>query len=114
MSYMEPRASAPFGSITLYRAGSVLSDAIALLTGARRARPLVRLSPAEMEDLGLSLADLPEIGRTGIVAQIAAGYRAWNARRRTIAELSRLSDAQLDDIGLTRWHVEELRAGRPL
>jgi uncharacterized protein YjiS (DUF1127 family) len=112
MSYMEPRAAAPFGAITLYRAGSALSDAIELLTGGRRATPLARLSPAEMEDLGLSIADLPS-GRSDIVGRIAAVYRAWNARRRTIAELSRLSDAQLDDIGLTRWHVEELRAGRP-
>lgn len=112
MSRMEIRTAAPFGAITLYRAGTALNDAIELLTGGRRTRPLARLSPAEMEDLGLSIADLPS-GRGDLVGHIVASLRAWSARRQTIAELGRLSDAQLDDIGLSRWHVEELRAGRP-
>jgi uncharacterized protein YjiS (DUF1127 family) len=111
MSYMEPRHTAPFGAITLYRAGSALVDAFAIF-GRRRATPLDRFSPAELEDLGLSIADLPRELRPGLLDQFVGRVRAWNARRRTLAELSRLNDAQLDDIGLTRWHVQELGAGR--
>lgn len=112
MSYMEPRRTAPFGAITIYRAGSALTDAFDTVFGARRGTPLGRFSPAELEDLGLSVADLPDERRTGMLDGIVGIFRAWNARRRTIAELSRLNDAQLDDIGLTRWDVAELSAGR--
>ncbi len=50
--------------------------------------------------------------QSGLFDHVARTVRAWNARRRTINELDRLNEAQLDDIGLTRWHVEELRTGR--
>jgi uncharacterized protein YjiS (DUF1127 family) len=113
MSYIDTRNTAPFGAITLYRAGSLLTDAAAavsvLFQPARS--PLRALSPAELEDIGLSVADLAP-ARKGAFAQLADTFRAWNARRRTVTALGRLSDAQLDDIGLTRWDVEELRAGR--
>lgn len=114
MSYMETRRIAPFGAITLYRAGSALTDALDTVSGAfgRRRTAITELSPAELEDIGLSIADLPVENRTISFGGIAAFFRTWNARRHTIAELSRLSEAQLDDIGLTRWNVEELRAGR--
>jgi uncharacterized protein YjiS (DUF1127 family) len=112
MSYMEPRRTAPFGAITIYRAGSALNDAFDLIFGGRRRTSLGRFSPAELEDLGLSVADLPAEPRTGLLDKVAGVFRGWNARRRTLAELGRLNDAQLDDIGLTRWDVEELSAGR--
>jgi uncharacterized protein YjiS (DUF1127 family) len=112
MSYIDSRHTAPFGAITLYLIGSALTDAAAAASGlfGRRATHLVALSPAELEDIGLSVADLPE--RESFFSHVADTVRAWNSRRRTISALSRLSDAQLDDIGLTRWDVEELRAGR--
>lgn len=113
MSYIETRKTAPFGAITLYRAGSLLTDAAAAVSVMfQPARSRLRaLSPAELEDIGLSVTDLaPQ--RKGMLAHLADAYRSWRARRRTLQALGRLSDAQLDDIGLTRWHVEELRAGR--
>jgi uncharacterized protein YjiS (DUF1127 family) len=36
------------------------------------------------------------------------GLRAWNARRSTRAALSRLSDRELDDIGLVRGDIDNL------
>jgi uncharacterized protein YjiS (DUF1127 family) len=114
MSYIDAsRNTAPFGAITLYRAGSLLADAsaaVAVLVQPARGR-LRALSPAELEDIGLSIADLSP-ARRGVFAQLVDIFRAWNARRRTVDALGRLSEAQLDDIGLTRWDVEELRAGR--
>lgn len=117
MSIIDTRNTAPFGAITLYRAGSLLTDAAAAVSVLfdRRRTELTRLSPAELEDIGLSIADLPASHKGlfgGLFGRVAGSVRAWNARRRTINELGRLNDAQLDDIGLTRWHVEELRAGR--
>ena len=115
MSYIDRRQTAPFGAITLYRIGSAVTDAAAAVSGlfGRRPTHLVRHSPTELEDIGLSVADLPAPGK-GLFGHIAETVRAWNARRRTLSVLGRLSDAQLDDIGLTRWHVEELRAGRAM
>lgn len=113
MAYMESRHTAPFGAITLYRAGSALTSlGVALSRLIEPRRPaLSRLSPAELEDIGLSVTDLTG-RRRGLLGDLAETFRAWSARRQTVAALSRLSDAQLEDIGLTRWHVEELRAGR--
>jgi uncharacterized protein YjiS (DUF1127 family) len=112
MSYIDSRHIAPFGAITLYRAGSLLTDGAAALSVLfrRRRSSLGALSPAELEDIGLSVADLPE--QTGLSAHLWDALRTWHARRRTVMALERLSDAQLDDIGLTRWQVDELRAGR--
>lgn len=36
------------------------------------------------------------------------GVRAWNARRATRAALSKLSDRELDDIGLVRGDIDNL------
>jgi uncharacterized protein YjiS (DUF1127 family) len=113
MSYIDTPKTAPFGAITLYRAGSLLTDAaatVSVMFQPPRSR-LRALTPAELEDIGLSVADLAP-ARKGVFDIVADAFRAWNARRRTINALGRLSDAQLDDIGLTRWHIEELRAGR--
>ncbi len=113
MSYVDNRHAAPFGAITLYRAGSLLTDAATAvpMLFARRGHGLAALTPAELEDIGLSVADLPAPGK-GLFGHVRDAVRGWNARRRTIGALGRLSDAQLDDIGLTHWDVEELRAGR--
>jgi uncharacterized protein YjiS (DUF1127 family) len=47
--------------------------------------------------------------RRGAVAlHLLAGLRTWNARRTTRAALSRLSDRQLDDIGLVRGDIDDL------
>jgi len=39
---------------------------------------------------------------------LAERFRAWRERRAAVAELSRLSDRCLADIGLTREGIEEL------
>ncbi len=110
MSYIDGNRPAPFGAITIFRATTALTDAVDLLLGTlgRRAATLASFSPAQLEDIGLSVADV-QPRRPGILARTVSAFADWNARRRTIAELGRLSEAQLDDIGLTRCDVEELR-----
>lgn len=113
MSYIDTRKTAPFGAITLYRAGSLLADAATAVSVffQRPATRLRALSPAELEDIGLSVADLTP-RRKGLASHLVDTFHAWNTRRRTVSALDRLTDGQLDDIGLTRWHIEELRSGR--
>ena len=110
MSYIDTNRQAPFGAITIFRATTALTGAVDMLTGilTRRTTTLATFSPSQLEDIGISLADL-QPRRPGILSRAAAAFADWNARRRTIAELGRLNDAQLDDIGLTRCDVEELR-----
>jgi len=43
---------------------------------------------------------------------VVATLRAWNDTRRTIVTLRALSDAQLDDIGLTRGGIERFSRER--
>jgi uncharacterized protein YjiS (DUF1127 family) len=45
------------------------------------------------------------------VSSVAAAFRRWNQTRQTIAQLRRLSDRQLEDIGLTRADVEKMTDG---
>ena len=116
MSHIAGNRPAPFGAITIYRATEALTGAADALRAARmrRGTALAAFSPAQLEDIGLSIADVPAGRRRGTLARLVATIRAWNARRRTIAELERLSEAQLDDIGLTRGQIELLRLGHPL
>jgi uncharacterized protein YjiS (DUF1127 family) len=41
-----------------------------------------------------------------VLSDVAGNIRKWNDKRRTIAALRALSNAQLDDIGLTRADIE--------
>lgn len=116
MSYVDGNRTAPFGAITIYRVISVLADGADRLWGAvaSRAVALSAFSPAQREDIGVAADHLRADRTAGFLASAAFAVREWDARRRTVAELSRLSDAQLDDIGLTRGDVDALRSGRPL
>lgn len=116
MSYVECHQPAPFGAVPAKKATTAFST---LANGLRRLsghRPVTvsGLSPTELEDIGLSVADLPTGRVSGAFARVVAAFRDWDARRRTVSELSRLSDAQLADIGLLRVHIEDLRNGRAL
>ncbi|MEM7238502.1 MAG: DUF1127 domain-containing protein [Pseudomonadota bacterium] len=44
---------------------------------------------------------------TRVVSDILADVQAWNARRRTYAELAALSPEMLEDIGVTRADLED-------
>ncbi|MCG8357760.1 MAG: DUF1127 domain-containing protein [Kiloniellales bacterium] len=35
-------------------------------------------------------------------------YRRWRAYRETVAELSALDNAELDDLGIGRWQIQEV------
>lgn len=45
------------------------------------------------------------------VASVTAAFQRWNRTRLTVAALRRLSDRQLDDIGLTRADIEKMSDG---
>ncbi|RJL08759.1 DUF1127 domain-containing protein [Paracoccus siganidrum] len=47
-------------------------------------------------------------GVHGVVAKVLAMLSAWNDTRVTRRELSRLSDRELDDIGLCRGDIERI------
>jgi uncharacterized protein YjiS (DUF1127 family) len=40
------------------------------------------------------------------------GYMNWRLQRLTIDLLSRMSDRELEDMGLTRWHIELAARGQ--
>jgi uncharacterized protein YjiS (DUF1127 family) len=50
-------------------------------------------------------------GVTGVVSRIVAMLGEWNDARVTRKALSKLSDRELDDIGLNRGDVERMAAG---
>lgn len=114
MSYIDGNRPAPFGAITIFRAATALGDLVDSLrrSRARRAAGLTRFTPAQMEDLGLSVGDMTADRRPGILSAVAIALREWDARRRTVAALERLTDSQLDDVGLTRADIEDLRFAR--
>lgn len=75
-----------------------------------------------LQDIGLERADIDAYvanGKPGMIASgfaaLAGAFNAWNTARQTKYALLRLTDAQLTDIGLTRFDVEllanEIRGG---
>ena len=49
----------------------------------------------------------------GFFGALVARYDAWRTYQRTVAELSKLSDRELDDIGITRGAIRYYaRTGR--
>ena len=115
MSYIDRHRPAPLGAITTDRATAAIGDLANRLRRLAAPRPttLAALSPAALEDIGITVADMPA-RRPGIFARAVAAIADWAARQRTAAELERLSDTQLADIGLLRAHIDDLRRGRPL
>lgn len=49
---------------------------------------------------------------TSILADIVATITAWNDARVTRQGLSRLSDRELDDLGLVRGDIDDIANGR--
>lgn len=50
--------------------------------------------------------ELSQVSGLGIVGRVRAAIAAWNDARVTRQALSRLSDRELDDIGLTRSDID--------
>lgn len=113
MSFIDRHHPAPFGTETPRPASNYGSDQLARrLPFSNRRRDASPLGVAELNSIDMTVASFAPMRRPGMVARATAAYRSWNARRRTVAELERLSDTQLADIGLLRAHVEDLRLGR--
>ncbi|WP_415183496.1 DUF1127 domain-containing protein [Phaeovulum sp.] len=47
-------------------------------------------------------------GFSGFVSSLMSSISAWNDARQTRIELSKLSDRELDDIGLTRGDIDRV------
>lgn len=47
-----------------------------------------------------------------IFERISNDFRHWREQRRTVAELSKLSTRQLEDIGLAPYQIEDAARGR--
>lgn len=56
-----------------------------------------------------SFADAGVLGN--VVAQLSSLFASWKDTRVTRRELSRLSDRELDDIGLCRGDIERIARG---
>ncbi len=61
---------------------------------------------SRVEHSGLSMSRIVSIAQ-----RLPNRLRSWNFERRTRASLGRLSDRQLDDIGLSRGDVDYLTFG---
>jgi uncharacterized protein YjiS (DUF1127 family) len=48
----------------------------------------------------------------GLLTSLAKGFDAWRERRAAAAELSRLSDRDLADIGITRQEIPDILANK--
>ncbi|TRW95995.1 DUF1127 domain-containing protein [Paracoccus sp. M683] len=63
----------------------------------------------------MSAIDINRIGTasrsTGVLGQLLALLTAWNDARVTRNSLSRLTDRELDDIGLCRGDIERIARG---
>ncbi|MEO1492895.1 MAG: DUF1127 domain-containing protein [Pseudomonadota bacterium] len=94
---------APFGAITIYK---IISAVSAPFVGAR-ATDMRAMSPAVREDLGVTLADV-DTSEQSLVARVTGWVKdAW-LHRSTVAQLSALTDRQLDDIGISRADIHKL------
>ena len=40
--------------------------------------------------------------------ELTTRYRRWKSIRKTICELTRLDDRELDDLGIGRWRIAEI------
>jgi uncharacterized protein YjiS (DUF1127 family) len=61
-----------------------------------------------MAHIDTSRSHAPVFSFRDVIDEIVTEFRAWNARRRTVAELSKLSRRQLADIGLDGVDLEEV------
>ncbi len=67
MAYQRTSNSAPMGSITIYRVVSVFDNVIEnyqAWKSARQTEAILRgLSESQLEDIGLTIGDIPQIAR---------------------------------------------------
>lgn len=113
MSYVETHRPAPFGATTAQETMSEIRNRLRQLT-ARPLNALATLGPDDLEDIGLNGADRSAWTRPDLFTRLAASWQRWHSRRQTIIELERLSPRQLEDIGLRRADIDDLRMGRPI
>ncbi|MEM7683780.1 MAG: DUF1127 domain-containing protein [Paracoccaceae bacterium] len=113
MAMIDNAQKVPFGAVSTYRISSALYGAAddVLTWNARRtmADEFRKLTPAELEDIGLSAASA-ETAQPGFFGRLVARISDKLDAVRTLSELDRLSPKMLDDIGMTRAHVEDMRA----
>ena len=104
--------NAPFGAISTFRVTSALFGVVenVLAWNARRtmAAEFRSLTPAELEDIGLTVAS-QDARKAGIFARAVNWVQDKVDAYRTAQQLSKLSPRLLDDIGLTQADIERAR-----
>lgn len=104
--------NAPFGAISTFRVTSALfgvaEDVLAWNARRTMAAEFRSLTPAELEDIGLTAAS-KEAGQPGFFGRIFGWVQGKVDAYRTAEQLSRLSPKMLDDIGLTQADIEHVR-----
>ncbi|MEM7424264.1 MAG: DUF1127 domain-containing protein [Pseudomonadota bacterium] len=104
--------NAPFGAVSVYRVSSALygvaQDALAWQARRTALAELQRLTPNQLEDIGLSLADVNRSG-SGFFARSIERIKDAVERIRAARELSLLSPRLLDDIGMNEADVDRIR-----
>lgn len=115
MSFIDRNHPAPFGTETndrMIQPFGPFSDRARKTADDQRSAVAPLGTAGLVGSIDLTVASFAPMRRPGLLARAAAAYRNWDSRRRTVAELERLTDSQLADIGLMRAHVEDLRHGR--
>jgi uncharacterized protein YjiS (DUF1127 family) len=112
MAMIDNAQKVPFGAVSTYRITSALFGAAedVLRWNARRnmIAEFQSLTPRELEDIGLTAA-AKELGRPSILASVAGWVRGKLDAAKTARELSTLSPALLDDVGLTQADIAYYR-----
>ncbi len=107
MAMIDNAQKVPFGAVSTYRITSALFGAAEDVLRWNARRNLVAefqsLTPRELEDIGLTAA--AKDGRPSFFASIAGWVRGKLDAAKTARELSTLSPALLDDVGLTQADV---------
>lgn len=112
MAMIDNAQKVPFGAVSTYRITSALFGAAddVLAWNARRtmAAEFRSLTPRELEDIGLT-AVAKNAKPAGVFASLAGWVNGKIEARRTAAQLSNLSPALLNDIGLSQADVDVYR-----
>ncbi|MEM9139339.1 MAG: DUF1127 domain-containing protein [Pseudomonadota bacterium] len=115
MALIDNAHKAPFGAITVYRFVSGVEALTADFTAWQRQRKsltkLAAMTPAELDDMGLTVADAQVLNEQGPSLFAWLGNKLAERRdaARTARALATLSPRMLEDVGMTEADVEGYR-----
>lgn len=112
MAMIDTAHRAPFGAVTIFRTSSALLDVATAFRDRQERRAtsnaLAAWSPNQLEDIGLTIADIEPRSR-GWADRVVAWFRASIEAAQTARELSALSPRMLEDVGMTLADVDRIK-----